>query len=504
MRRVGHQAAVGVEERAGVIEALADVDRLRGRLEHLAHLLGDVHEEVVEYLDAGGVGRRRHPRPWQRAALLEQQLAAGKTPGTPALLQHHGAVRFDDQRRSLELGAQRAHRHERHLAPAAEPGAHPLRQLARGGGFGHHEGGGIDRGEARLDPERLDHRLERTSGEPEAPQMLGVERLAKLPEASERHREGDVAVTGAHLEEARDAHSGAVGSARGELGARLALELIERRAGRGEARLIQRAAQARAAHGEPIRHADAERREHARQRMHQDAARAGGARHPAGVLAGGAAEAEQRELARIASLACGDLADGVRHRFDSDLEERLGEHLERAGLRAWLAELPGERGEGGVHLLRIDGRAALGPEHRRQGVGAQMSEQHLHVGEGQRPAPPVTDRPRVRPRGGGSHREAPVVVAEDGAAAGRNAVHVQHRLVETRARNEVLETLRQLAVDQRHVGRGATHVEADEAPLAEALAHPMHADQSARGPRQDARHGVKALGRRQPAVALHQ
>src|SRR5437762_8311751 len=71
-----------------------------------------------------------------------------------------------------------------------------------------------------------------------------------------------------------------------------------------------------------------------------------------------------------------------------------------------------------------------------------MSEQHLHVGEGQRPAPPVTDRPRVRPRGGGSHREAPVVVAEDGAAAGRNAVHIQHRLVETRARNEVLETLR--------------------------------------------------------------
>src|SRR5438105_6265757 len=43
--------------------------------------LGDVHEEVVEYLDAGGVGRRRRPRPSQRAALLEQQLAAGKTPG---------------------------------------------------------------------------------------------------------------------------------------------------------------------------------------------------------------------------------------------------------------------------------------------------------------------------------------------------------------------------------------------------------------------------------------
>src|SRR5205823_6353706 len=100
-----------------------------------------------------------------------------------------------------------------------------------------------------------------------APQMLGVERLAKLPEASERHREGDVAVTSAHLEEARDAHSGAVGSARGELGARLALELIERRAGCGEARLIQRAAPA----------------------------------------------------------------------------------------RAWLAELPGERSEGGGHLLRIDG-----------------------------------------------------------------------------------------------------------------------------------------------------
>ena len=42
----------GIEQRARVVEALADVDRLRRCLQHLAHLLGDVHEEVVEDLDA--------------------------------------------------------------------------------------------------------------------------------------------------------------------------------------------------------------------------------------------------------------------------------------------------------------------------------------------------------------------------------------------------------------------------------------------------------------------
>ena len=58
VRRVGDQVAVGVEQRAGEVEPLLDVHRVGGVLQAQAHLLGDVHEEVVEDLEHHRVGRR--------------------------------------------------------------------------------------------------------------------------------------------------------------------------------------------------------------------------------------------------------------------------------------------------------------------------------------------------------------------------------------------------------------------------------------------------------------
>src|ERR1700692_1801980 len=56
VRGVGDQAAFTVEHRAGEVEALLDVDRLRGGLQAHAHLLGDRHEQVVEDLQHDRVG----------------------------------------------------------------------------------------------------------------------------------------------------------------------------------------------------------------------------------------------------------------------------------------------------------------------------------------------------------------------------------------------------------------------------------------------------------------
>jgi hypothetical protein len=63
VRRVGDQVAVGIEQRAAEVQPLLDVDRVGGVLQLQAHLLGDVHEQVVEHLQqhrvgggAGGVG----------------------------------------------------------------------------------------------------------------------------------------------------------------------------------------------------------------------------------------------------------------------------------------------------------------------------------------------------------------------------------------------------------------------------------------------------------------
>ena len=48
VRGVGHQPALGVEDGARKIQPLLDVDAERGVLQHRAHLLGDIHEQVVE------------------------------------------------------------------------------------------------------------------------------------------------------------------------------------------------------------------------------------------------------------------------------------------------------------------------------------------------------------------------------------------------------------------------------------------------------------------------
>lgn len=56
--RVGDQLPLGVEQGAGEVEPLLDVDRLRGLLQGDAHLFGDRHEQVVEDLEQDGVGHR--------------------------------------------------------------------------------------------------------------------------------------------------------------------------------------------------------------------------------------------------------------------------------------------------------------------------------------------------------------------------------------------------------------------------------------------------------------
>ena len=100
VRRIGDQAAGAVEDRAGEVEPLLDVDRIGGVLQHDAHLLGDRHEQVVEDLEHhrigfgadGGALRQGH-----NAVEHDRVLRAHRCP--PAGLDHDRLVRLDDQRR---------------------------------------------------------------------------------------------------------------------------------------------------------------------------------------------------------------------------------------------------------------------------------------------------------------------------------------------------------------------------------------------------------------------
>ena len=69
VRRVRHQEALRVEDGAGEIQPLLDVDAHRGVLQHRARLLGDVHEQVVEQLEQHRIGPAAVGRDAGRAAV---------------------------------------------------------------------------------------------------------------------------------------------------------------------------------------------------------------------------------------------------------------------------------------------------------------------------------------------------------------------------------------------------------------------------------------------------
>ena len=57
VRRVGNQVACGVEQRTAEVQPLFDIDRVGGVLQLQAHLLGNVHEQVVEHFQQHRVNR---------------------------------------------------------------------------------------------------------------------------------------------------------------------------------------------------------------------------------------------------------------------------------------------------------------------------------------------------------------------------------------------------------------------------------------------------------------
>src|SRR5439155_7525644 len=97
---VGDEVAVGVEQGAGEVEPLADVDRLGGGLQPGAHLFGDRHEQVVEDLQQDGIRLGGGAVLGGRGDPLDEQVAGGGQGGPPAVVDHGGGVGLGDDGRA--------------------------------------------------------------------------------------------------------------------------------------------------------------------------------------------------------------------------------------------------------------------------------------------------------------------------------------------------------------------------------------------------------------------
>lgn len=98
MRGVGHQVSVGVEQGAGEVEALLDVDGLGCGLQAGAHLFGDGHEEVVEDLKEDRVDFRVEIGTLRNRGAFHDQMPVVARRGLPAFVDHGGGTGLGDDR----------------------------------------------------------------------------------------------------------------------------------------------------------------------------------------------------------------------------------------------------------------------------------------------------------------------------------------------------------------------------------------------------------------------
>src|SRR5258708_30017181 len=103
MRSIGDERALLVEDRAGKIEPLLDIDARCRRLERDSHFLGNRHEEIVENFEANridicadGLGAAERDYSGENESPIEGPF------GAPPLPHEYGRSRFENERRSIK------------------------------------------------------------------------------------------------------------------------------------------------------------------------------------------------------------------------------------------------------------------------------------------------------------------------------------------------------------------------------------------------------------------
>jgi hypothetical protein len=97
VRRVRDQIALRVEQCAGEIESLLDVDRGRGVRERYAHLLGNGHEEIVEHFEQYRVDACADGAcSLQRLHATQDEVIERRDLGSPAGVDHDRGVALAD------------------------------------------------------------------------------------------------------------------------------------------------------------------------------------------------------------------------------------------------------------------------------------------------------------------------------------------------------------------------------------------------------------------------
>ena len=508
MRRVGNQMARRIEQRAAEVEPLLDVHRIRRVLQLQPHLLGDVHEEVVEELQQHGVGRSAHrAMHGARRTAVEQQVVKVGQLRLPAGFDHRGGILLGNDGRAGDhvARAQIFAHHQCGIVPGGgTAGAHGVhahgaaaRHLARRVHCVARLHGGIA-GQHGLDRHGLHHQALALHEKRKTLAVGVLECDGDLGLGAKRHDQGRIGALVAHMHAAMHHRRASARLLALQLGARRAGQRIQRGFDARQCLGRQRAFHGLLADHVLIGQAHAIGAQHARQRVHKNLRHAQCVGHQAGVLAARAAKALQGVARHVVAAGHADLLDGIGHLLHGDLDETVGHFLRRSpGLHGERTKLCAHH----VSIQRFVGRLA---KHLRKMRRLDLAHHHVRIGHGQRAAPAVAGGAGMGARTLGADTKAGAVKAQHRAATGRHRVDAHHGRAHAHASHLCLKLALECARIVAHIGAGAAHVEADHAIVPRQLRSPGHAHNAARRAREDGVLALKVVRVRQPARGLHE
>jgi hypothetical protein len=160
------------------------------------------------------------------------------------------------------------------------------------------------------------------------------------------------------------------------------------------------------------------------------------------VLSRCASKTKQREIVSVQSLSRRHLPNSVGHRFDAYLEKGRRKRLRCRLSSGRLSNAARKGRELGRNNPDVDSRPTVASEYSRQRIWPQPTQQNLYVGKGERPPTPVARGSRIRPGRRRPYGKPPIRKANYRSPARGDRVHVEHRLLESHASDDVLKTSR--------------------------------------------------------------
>ena len=353
--------------------------------------------------------------------------------------------------------------------------------------------------------QRLHHQLFFARDKTEAHRVQPLKLAHHFIKVSVRDRQRGVGAAVAKMQQASRRKLRRVSALRAQFFGAVARQRVQTRA-----QCIQNAGIKRRLHRLlPLHHAVGQahsiRRQHAGERVHQNALHAQRVGDQARVLPAGAAEAAQCVFGYIVAALHRDFFYRVRHVFHGDFQKAGGDRFRRARVPAFFFNARREFGERALHRAAVQRHVGAAAENLREQIRLQFSEHDIAVGDGERSAAAVANRARVRAGRVGTDAVTRAVKMQQRAAAGGHGVNQKHRRAQPHAGDFGFKhALKIRAVVMADIGGGAAHVKADDSVKAGRLRHARHADHAAGRPRQHRVLALKKIGVGQPAAGAHE